>query len=255
MPFDTSIFLGVDLSGGFKPATYAALGPNSRLLALGGGELEDVLAYIAGQRGVVMAVNAPSHTNAGLARQAEIRQSLPALRVAGRSLDLRLAEHKLRQHGINVSMTPSRREMCSSWVQVGFDFYRQIEKLGYLPFPTPDGNYQWLETHPHASFCVLLGQAPMPRTNLEGRLQRQLILHEQGLGIRDPMDYFEEITRHKLLKGALPLEMIYSAEELDAISAAFVAFLAARQPDRVVKVGDPIEGQITLPVKELKQKY
>lgn len=255
MPFETSIFLGVDTSGGRKPFTYAAFDSNCKLLMLAEGEMEDVLAYIAGQAEVILAVNAPSQTNCGLARQTEIRQALPALRVAGRSLDLRLAEHKLRQHGINVSMTPSRKELCSNWVQAGFEFYSQIQKRGFLPFSAPPERFQWIETHPYASFCVLLGHAPMPRTNIEGRLQRQLILYQQGLGIRDPMDYYEEITRHKLLQGMLPVERVYSAEELDAIVAAYVSFLAVRHPERVMKVGDLHEGQITLPVKELKPEY
>jgi hypothetical protein len=100
-----------------------------------------------------------------------------------------------------------------------------------------------------------LGQNPLPRSTLEGRLQRQLALYEQGLGIRDPMDFYEEITRHKLLKGLLPLEQVYSAEELDAIAAAYTAYTAAHRPEKILKIGDPGEGQIFLPVAELKEKY
>jgi len=57
------------------------------------------------------------------------------------------------------------------------------------------------------------------------------------------------------MKGILPLEQIYTAEELDAIAVAYVAYTAARYPDRVMTVGDPQEGQILLPVSELKAKY
>jgi len=69
------------------------------------------------------------------------------------------------------------------------------------------------------------------------------------------MGFFEEITRHRLLKGILPMEQIYTAEELDAIAAAYVAYIAARHPEQVSKVGDDQEGQIILPVTELKAKY
>ena len=247
--------MGVDPSGGRKPFTYAALDQNAKLVALSGGEMEDVLAFIGGQPGAILAVNAAPHPSMGLVRQDEVRQSLPPLHISGRSLDMRLAEHILRQHGINVSMTPARRELCSNWVQTGFEFYRRIDTLGFQPLSTVDAKYQCLETSPHASFCVLLGQNPLPRTSIEGRLQRQLALFEQGLNIRDPMDFYEEITRHKLLRGLLPLEQVYSAEELDAISAAYVAFVASRHPERVFKVGSPDEGQITLPVTQLKPKY
>jgi hypothetical protein len=90
---------------------------------------------------------------------------------------------------------------------------------------------------------------------LEGRLQRQLVLYEQGLGIRDPMDFFEEITRYKLLKGILPIDQIYTIEELDAIAAAYTAYVFGRHPERTIKLGDPDEGQVVLPVAELKSKY
>jgi hypothetical protein len=112
-----------------------------------------------------------------------------------------------------------------------------------------------METHPHACFCVLLGQNPLPRPTLEGRLQRQLVLYEQGIGIRDPMNFFEEITRHKLFKGTLPTDQIYTAEEQDAIAAAFTAYQAGCHPERTMQMGDPEEGQIVLPVAELKAKY
>jgi hypothetical protein len=82
-----------------------------------------------------------------------------------------------------------------------------------------------------------------------------LALYEQGLGVHDPMDFYEEITRHKLLRGVLPLEQVYSAEELDAIAAAYTAFVAARHPEKIVKIGDPAEGQVVLPVVELKARY
>ena len=255
MLFDKTLFIGVDPSGGRKPFTYAALDQNGKLVALKDGEAEDALAFIAGQSGAIVAVNAPPRPSIGLVRQDKLDQNLPSLRTSGRSLSMRLAEHQLRARGINIAMTPSRKEFCANWVQAGFDFYRRIQDMGFAPWPTPDAAHQWLETHPHAIFCVLLGQAPLARSTLEGRQQRQLALYEQGLGIRDPMEFFEEITRHKLLKGALPLEQIYTTEELDAIAAAYMAYVAGRHPERVGKVGDAEEGQIFLPASELKANY
>ncbi len=255
MLFDANLFIGVDPSGGRKPFTYAALDQNGKLIALNGGEVEEVSAFLGGQPGALMAVSSPPRPSQGLVRQEDVRQNLPPLRISGRSLDMRLAEHQLREHGINVSMTPARKELCANWVQVGVDFYRRIAALGFQPFSTPGATHQWLETHPHACFCVLLGQNPLPRPTLEGRLQRQLVLYEQGIGIRDPMDFFEEITRHKLFRGALPMDQIYTAEELDAVAAAYVAYIVGCHPERMLKIGDPEEGQIVLPVTELKAKY
>ena len=75
------------------------------------------------------------------------------------------------------------------------------------------------------------------------------------MGIKDPMEFFEEITRHRLLNGVLPLEFIYTPEELDALVAAFTAYLAVSQPSDVVWIGNQQEGQITLPVSGLKDTY
>lgn len=255
MLFDTRLFVGIDPCGGRKPFTWAALDKSGCLAALQEGELEDALAFLGGLPSALAAVNAPRHPSQGLARQEVIRQGLLPLRAAGRSPEMRLAEYLLRERGINLAFTPSRRELCSTWAQLGFECYRRLESLGFQPHPDSESSRAWLETQPHAVFCALLGQVPLPRPTVEGRLQRQLVLYEQGLGIRDPMEYFEELTRHKLLKGALPLEQVYAPEQLDALAAACAAWLVSRRPERSCRLGDPGEGQITLPVSELKAKY
>jgi len=264
MLFDTHLFVGIDPCGGRKPFTWAALDKNGRLAALQEGELDDALAFLGGLPSALVAVNAPPRPSQGLVRQESIRQNLPPLRASGRSLEMRVAEHLLRERGINVALTPSRRELCSNWTQLGFEFYRRLESQGFKPHPVPlrsgdspdqEAKHTCLEIQPHAVFCALLEQSPLPRPTVEGRLQRQLVLYEQGLNIRDPMDYFEELTRHKLMKGALPLEQVYTPEQLDALAAACTAWLISRHPERACRLGDPGEGQIVLPVAELKAKY
>lgn len=253
MLFDTSIFVGVDPSGGRKPFTYAAFDAQAHLLTLADGEMDDVLAFLGGQQTALVAVNAPPRPNNGLVR--ETRQSLPLLHQSGRAHEMRLAEHTLREHGINVAATPARREYCSAWMQDGFDFYRRLAELGYQPFSEEKPERAFIETHPQACFSVLLGQLPLSRTSLEGRLQRQLALFDQGLRIRDPMEFFEELTRHKLLKGNLPLDLLYTAEQLDTLAAAHTAWLLGNKPLETGLVGDAAEGQITLPARELRAKY
>jgi hypothetical protein len=256
MSFDAHHFVGVDPCGGRKPFTYAVLDKNGKLVTLSEGEIDEVLAFLADLRGgLLIGVNSPPRPSVGLVRQETMRQNLAPLRTSGRSLDMRLAEHQLREHGINVAMTPSRKELCTNWVQAGFAFYRGIAAQGFHPYPVDNAEHQWIETHPHATFCALLEQNPLPRPTLEGRLQRQLVLYEQGLGIHDPIDFFEEITRHKLLKGVLPMEQVYTPEQLDAIAAACVTWMLSRRPERTCRVGDAQEGQILLPVAEMKAKY
>ncbi len=264
MLLDTHLFVGIDPCGGRKPFTWAALEKDGRLAALQEGELEDVLAFLTGLPSVLAAVNAPPRPSQGLVRRGNFDAPLPSFRVRGRGLEMRLAEQLLYERGINVALTPSRRELCSTWVQWGFELYHRLDALGFQPdlaspppgvSPAPEARQTWIETQPHAVFCALLGQSPLPRPTIEGRLQRQLVLYEQGLEIRDPMDYFEEVTRHKLLKGLLPLGQVYTPEQLDALAAACTAWMFFRHPERACRLGDPNEGQIVLPVAELKARY
>jgi hypothetical protein len=246
-------FIGIDLSGGSRPFTYAVLDENCQLMALASGELEDALAFLGNQEATLAAINAPHCPNLGLVRKKMEQQSLTISHLRG--VDMRLAEHELRQCGISISPTASRPETCAAWMQTGFDFHTKLNDMGFKLYPTENATHQWLETHPHAAFCALLGKLPLPKPTLEGRLQRQLVLYEQNMGINDPMEFFEEITRHRLLKGVLPIECVYASEELDALAAAFTAFTAANHPAEIIRVGNQQEGQIVLPVSDLKETY
>jgi hypothetical protein len=168
---------------------------------------------------------------------------------------MRLAEHQLRERGISVGATPAHMETAPAWMQLGFTLYKQLSAIGYRDYPAESSARQLLETHPHAAFCALLGQLPLPRHTLEGRIQRQLLLFEHGLGIMDPMNFFDEITRHGILKGDLPFGQIYEPGVLDALVAACTARQAASSPAQVMCLGVPEEGQIVLPVMELKVRY
>ena len=253
MLFSETTFIGIDASGGRHPFTYAALDKDCQLVALAAGEMDEVLAFLGGQQDTVVAINAPRGPNKGLVRNKLEKQSLTPGHLRG--ADMRLVEYELRERGISVSPTSSRPEACAAWMQMGFDFYRKLEGMGFKPYPSENASHLWLETHPHAAYCALLGQLPLPKPTLEGRLQRQLVLFEQNMGIKDPMEFFEEITRHRLLKGGLPTEFIYTAEELDALVAAYTAYLAASQPGEVLRVGNQQEGEIVLPVSGLKEAY
>ncbi len=246
-------FIGIDLSGGRQPFTWAVLDETCQLVLLAAGELEDALALLGSQEATLVAINAPHCPNMGLVRKKMEQQSLSSGHLRG--VDMRMAELELRDCGITISPTASRTESCAAWMQTGFDFHAKLGGMGYILHPADNASLQWLETHPHASFCALLGKLPLPKPTLEGRLQRQLVLYEQDMGIRDPMEFFEEITRHRLLKGVLPTEYVYTSEELDALAAAFTAFTAANQPREVIRVGNQQEGQIVLPVSQLKESY
>ena len=222
-------------------------------MALSEGELDDVVAFLVGQKSAAVAINAPSSVNRGLVREMMKKSMLTPHQVRG--AEIRLAEYELRGRGIAVTGTPASVGVSPAWMQVGFSLYRRLEKLGFRKYPSDDAQFQVLETHPYACYCVMIGGAPLPKPSLEGKLQRQLLLYERGVCIKDPMEFFEEITRHKMTKGIWPMEMLYQPEQLDAMVAAYTAWLAVNKKDQVSALGDENEGLIFLPAKELKEKY
>lgn len=252
MLFTDSVFVGIDPTSSHRSFTYAALDKSLNLIAMADGELEDITAFLGGQSSAVVAVNSPSGINRGLVsrKNKEMFKSLKP-----RASGFRVAELELRDRGIAVSGTPSIIAACPAWVQAGFSLYRRLEKMGFKKYPAENAQYQILESHPHAAFCVMAGSVPQAKPSLEGKIQRQLLLYEVGVRIKDPMDFFEEITRHKMLKGIWPFDLLYLPEQLDAMIAAYTAWLSIHKPENISMIGDAKEGMIILPEKELKEKY
>jgi hypothetical protein len=155
----------------------------------------------------------------------EVRELLHPAPHPGRWENFRLADFLLRQHNIAIPQTPADEQDCPNWMKNGFLLFRRLEELGYQCYPEKGAERQFLEVYPYAAYAVLLGVLPLPKYSLEGRLQRQLALFEVDLEIPDPMRFFEEITRHRLLKGVLPFDELYTAAELDALAAAYTALL------------------------------
>ena len=124
------------------------------------------------------------------------------------------------------------------------DFRNKLVHSGYK-FISHDGPYRWIETDSQKCFQALCDKDLLPRRTLEGRIQRDLILYDEGLQIEDPMEFFEEITRHKLMQGILPLETLHSSKQLDALVAAYVAWRAIQRASLVT-----LTGNFILPAKE-----
>lgn len=255
MFYSHTTYLGIDPTAGDRPITYVALDQERSLLAIGHGDMEEVLAFVAGQQSAVIAVCAPRSPNKGLMDRAEVRDRLSPSPRPGRWRNFRVVEYLLRQHNIYMPQTAYRAEECPRWMQQGFSLYKRLKNLNYRNFPNKDAAHQVLEVYPHASFSVLLEILPFSKHTLEGRIQRQLVLYRCDLDIPDPMYIFEEITRHRLLQGVLPIEDLYEVEELDAMVAAYTAWLAGNKPDQISFIGDPLEGEVVLPDAEILSRY
>jgi hypothetical protein len=246
------VFVGVDIdhaAGRLRRAyVYAALDADRELLAIGTGDRNEVLAYLGGQQAAHVAINAPRQPNRGVINQQTNHQGRLPLETPGNDENSRLCEVLLQQQGFNITATPNKAKDCPRWMQHGFDLYRRLESFGYLPFPNSETLRQTLETHPDAIFWRLLSEKPPLPESLEGRLQRQLILRDIDMPVKDAMDFFLEITRHKLMQGEIPDQDIHPLNELNALAAAHIAWQAALEPDTIELIGDSDEGQIALPV-------
>jgi hypothetical protein len=162
------------------------------------------------------------------------------------ALDEELNVKSIQKWGIEEALA-CLNEYESIWLAVNLsarepetnqDFERRIAATGFTSYSGKNEAKQLLLTNTQDSFRTLVGHKLLPRRTLEGRLQRSAILYERGLSLTDPMEVFEEITRFKLAQGILPLDNIYSSKELDALVAAYVAWLAATRPGQVVATGE-----------------
>lgn len=215
--------------------------------------MDEVTAFLVGQQSATTAINAPYGVNRGLVKAMLQKEMLSPHKA--RTTDCRLAEYELRERGIAVKGTPSSVAACPSGVKSGFSLYRKLLKMGFQKYPEDGASHQFLETNSHACYNVLAEGAPLPRLTLEGKIQRQLLLYELGLHIKDPMEFFEEITRYKMMRGVWPLDLLYQPDQLDAMVAAYTAWLVVNKPTEVTFVGDEKEGKIALPERNLKGKY
>lgn len=247
------VFIGIDISIGPKPVTFVALDLDQQAMAIGDGDVPDALAYAAGQmNGALVAVNAAARPNKGRMTRSEVRQKLNPPPGRGKYTALRQAEYELIRAGMAIPETPASAERSLPWVRRGFTLVERLEGMGYRAFPLENAEgqpvRQWLETNADAAFWSLLGVVPLQSGTLEGRIQRQLALRDQELKVPDAMDFFEEVTRYKILKSNLPTQNIFPQAEINAWMAAHTAWLAVNTPERIKQYGEPEEGIIFLPI-------
>lgn len=257
MLFTEALFLGIDPTAGSRPMQYAALDRELHLVALDEADLEGVLAFAGSLDSAVVAIDGPQSPNHGLLANPEVRRRYN-LRPGGSTWsDWRVCEYELRQRNIRLYGTPGEVDAASGWVRTGFELFKRLQASGFRPYVLDEspGKRVLLEARSHASYTALLERRPFLKQSMEGRLQRQLVLYLEGLDVVNPMHVLEEITRHNLLMGNLPLERLRSAAQLDALMAAYTAYLAAVQPERISQLGERSEGLISVPAAELKDFY
>lgn len=257
MFFNDVVYVGIDPTSKSQPMRFTALGEDLKLLASDAGSQEAVLAFIAGLEAAVVAVASPQSRHLRLLSQPEVRRRFN-LRPNGRTWSQwKVGEYELRRRNIRLYKTPTDEDEAPGWMRQGFQVHRRLEGMGFRFFAMGMGlsPRTLIEVNPHACYTVLLERRPFLKGTLEGRLQRQLVLYLEGLDIPNPMRALEEITRHHLLSSYLPLGGLLGHDELDALIAAYTAYLVGERRERICQVGDLEEGWITLPAAELKAFY
>jgi predicted nuclease with RNAse H fold len=257
MLFHDAVFIGIDPSAGKRPIRYAALDSKRRMIVHEQGDIEQVLAFLASLETAVVAIDAPQALNQEWMRKPEIRQNLGLTRGGPTWTQWRVCEYELRRRNIRLYNTPDRLANTKNWVQVGIALFRRAQDMGYHLFKKEESSTRrmLIEARAHVGYTTLLERRPFSKETLEGRLQRQLMLYIEGLDVPNPLHALEEVTRHHLLSGQLPLEDLCDHVTLDTLMAAYCAYLTAMEPDRVSQVGHDEESLITLPVASLKDFY
>jgi hypothetical protein len=251
MDLHSTTFIGVDLKGGKRSYTYAALDGRMKLAAYGQGRLDDVFAFIGGCQTVLCAVNAPIHfcPEGGAVIFQDTLFPIAPHRGRKRTGGMRYAEHILMARGISAQNAPTRQDLPQAqvWIRRGFQFVELLEEAGFKPWPSEGSEKQYLEVQAEAAFWHWLETRPLNEDSLEGRIQRQLVLSEMNLDVPDPMIFFEEVTRYKLLKGQLSMSALFSIRELNAMICALTAYLMVTDETRVASFGNRDDGVIYLP--------
>lgn len=257
MFFSEAIYIGVSPSSSGRPMQLAAIDAEARPVARVDGDMEKILAFIAGQEAAIVAVDSPQGGSIGILAKPEVRDRYDLPRESATWRQWRLGDYELRRRNIRLVNTATLERIAADWLQTGFRLYRRLEEMGFSYFRIggQPARQLMLEVHPHAGYSTLLKRQPFPKESLEGRLQRQLVLFLEGVEIPNPMLCLEEITRHHLLRGELPLTELFEPEHLDALLAAYTGYLVGTSTDQVTQVGHREEGFITLPVDELRGHY
>lgn len=221
-------YIGLDPTAGRRPITYALLRADLSIGALDHGDLERVVALAQDARRAVIAIDAPYGPSRGLTTRPGIRRRLGLDPHGATWREAKVAEVLLRQRNIRLYLTPRASTPPPAWMAFGFGLYARLERLGFRRYaPGRSGQRRLFETYPYGAFAVLLGRLPDSKHTAAGLRQRQGLLRDLGLD--------------------LPARRLLNHDALDALVAAYTAWLAGRQPARASWTGHAHEGHIVLP--------
>lgn len=234
------MFIGIDVH--LRNLMVAVLDKELNICQLTSFEIEQAAELIKEANPRAIGIDAPYKLNQGLMNNEAYREKLQE-NLKGH-YNKKVSEYELSKRSIQPFSTPGHISQLvgwNAWMWAGFKLYSQIEDLGYELISSKNGNVSgkgFGEVFPHACFTTMLGYIPSTKNTDRGLSERVQILKDKGI-----KEIELWVTGAKHVKG----------DKLDALAAAYTAYLISKQ--EVSFVGDPSEGEIILPVTQLKDKY
>ncbi|MHC1740834.1 MAG: hypothetical protein AB9897_06965 [Anaerolineaceae bacterium] len=247
MNSSSSAFMGIDLAGQRGNFSCALLDNSRRILFCGVLSPLEWQSMLSSHTEIIAAINSPLTLNRGFMSDPDYRRLLNPVPPKSRFSDMRVCEYQLNCAGISPTRVPKDVGRFTPGLKKAFTFTSALGLNGFQFWPFPNSRYQMFESHADATYFSLLKVKPFSDNSLEGRIQRQLLLQTKGIQVSDPMQFFEEITRHRLLTGKLPSEKILPPPALNALVAAYTAWVVLNKPAEYCRLGEPDEGVIILP--------
>ncbi|WP_432666549.1 DUF429 domain-containing protein [Wukongibacter baidiensis] len=189
----------------------------------------------------VIGIDAPYDLNKGYMDDPDYRSKLdPKLKG---HYNKKVGEYELSRRRISLYNTPKSLDDVTgwkSWMKVGMELYRKLGVIGYEHLNESnikDFKRGTIEVFPHGCFITLIGHIPTKKTTDEGLEERINLL--KSVGFRD-------------LTGIIGSKQVKS-DKLDSIIAAYAALTTYKGQSTFL--GDIREGQIVVPITNLKDKY
>nr|WP_010243227.1 DUF429 domain-containing protein [Acetivibrio cellulolyticus] len=235
---NVNYFIGVDVH--LERFTVACMDKNLDLIFIKDSTLDELIEKLNGISVEIIAVDAPYGLNKGLMNDENYRNRLGVN--SGIHYNKKVSEYELTRRGIFLYFTPSKVEEISgwkSWMGTGFKLYEELKALGYQAISSGNSKSKgFVEVFPHASFTVLAERLLETKSTDAGVEERIKVLENLGF---------------KNLRQAVLGNKHETADKLDAIVAAYTALTVWKEDANFI--GDPDEGQIAIPIKEIKEKY
>ena len=95
MIFKDAVYIGIDPPSGVTAIPYAALDNELNVVAVSKGALNEVAAFVGGQKSAFVGINAPRQPNKGLMKKDKVRDALNPRPRPGRWESFRVAEYHL----------------------------------------------------------------------------------------------------------------------------------------------------------------